>query len=112
MVKKVAPNRIHEASTKAERARQRRSLGPLRNLTVQPATKIRYDLALKRLLAWMRDCRMLFPSSAEQVDGALCAYLEELWETGESKARAGDTLAALQNWKPLLRKRLPAAGRL
>ena len=112
MVTKVAPNRTHEASTKEERARQRRSLGPLRNLTVQPATKIRYDLALKRLLAWMRDCRMLFPSSAEQVDGALCAYLEELWETGESKAHAGDTLAALQNWKPLLRKRLPAAWRL
>ena len=41
-----------------------------------------------------------------------CDYLEHLWSSGEGRALASDTLAALQDTSPRLRGRLPGAWRL
>ena len=46
------------------------------------------------------------------MDGILCDYLGHLWGSGEGRALASDTLAALQDVTPKLRGAIPASWRL
>ena len=46
------------------------------------------------------------------MDGLLCEYLEHLWATGEGRALALDTLAALQDTSPQVKGSIPCAWRL
>ena len=77
-----------------ERAKQRRKLGTLRDLTVQPATRKRYDAATSLM------------------DPLVCDYVEHLWSTGAGRGLACDTLAGLQDLQPNLKNCLPGAWRL
>lgn len=106
------PKRILEGSTQSERAANRRRLGTLRQLTVQPATRRRYDKAVDRFLDFLKKENLTLPSSKAKLDPILCDYLEELWSTGEGRGLACDTLAGLQDLQPGLRNNLPAAWRL
>ncbi len=45
-------------------------------------------------------------------DSLLCLFIEHLWEEGEGRAKAADTLASLQDARPWLKRQLPAAWRL
>ena len=51
-----------EGRTKQERIEQRKKLGTLQSLTVQPATKKRYDIALNRFLDFLKDEGIAIPT--------------------------------------------------
>ena len=101
-----------EGSTQEERAKIRRQMGSLRQLTVQPATRRRYDKAVDRFLDFLKKENMTLPGSKAKLDPIVCDYLEVLWSTGEGRGLACDTLAGPQDLQPGLRNNLPAAWRL
>ena len=106
------PKRILEAATPEERGRVRRGLGTLRELTVQPSTRKRYDKALQEFFNFLKHEGLDLPTSRAKMDPIVCDYLEELWATGKGRAQACDTLAGLQDSQPSLRHHLPGAWRL
>ena len=101
-----------EAATASDRAKMRRELGTLRNLTVQPATKRRYDRASEAFFDFLRSEKLELPTRKDQLDPLVCDYVEHLWSTGVGRGQANDTVAALQNLQPNLRGQLPGAWRL
>ena len=104
--------RVLEAHDQGERAKQRQRLGTLRELTVQPATRRRYDLATDAFLAFLRTEGIVLPKQRGLVDPIVCDYLEHLWSSGAGRGLACDTLAGLQDLQPNLRNHLPGAWRL
>ena len=96
----------------AQRKQQRQTLGPLRNLTVQPATRQRYQKAVDHFLQFLRHEQIILPTSKDAMDPLVCDYLEHLWSSGAGRAQASDCLAGLQNETPGLRGRMPGAWRL
>ena len=106
------PKRLLEAATQAGRAAQRQQLGSLKDLTVQPATKQRYNRAIDGFLAFLRDNSLELPRQRNLLDPLLCEYLEHLWSTGHGRALASDTVAGLQDHDIKLRGHLQGAWRL
>ena len=109
----MAKKKAHlEGRSREERIEQRRQLGTLRYLTIQPATRRRYDKALDKFFQFLRFEGIDLPKRKDLLDGIASEYLEYLWSTGEGRALASDTLAALQNLEPHLKGSLPEAWRL
>ena len=106
------PKRILEAATPEERGKIRRGMGTLRQLTVQPSTRKRYDKALQEFFTFLRHEGLDLPTNKQKVDPLVCDYLEELWATGKGRGQACDTLAGLQDSQPSLRGAMPGAWRL
>ena len=101
-----------EGCTQRERQKVRKQLGPLKALTLQPRTRARYDKAKKKFYSFLTNNSLELPQLRSQMDGLLCDYLEHLWASGEGRALASDTLAALQDVTPKLRGAIPGAWRL
>ena len=101
-----------EGRTQQERKRLRQQMGTLKSLTVQPATKKRYQLALDRFLRFLKENGMVLPKQRAQLDHFTSEYLEYLWSQGEGRALASDTIAGLQDYDPRLRGMLPCTWRL
>ena len=106
------PKRHLEGSTQSERAKQRQRLGPLRGLTVQAATRARYNSAIDQFLQFLDTNNLTLPKQRQHLDSLVCEFLEYLWAQGFGRARASDTIAGLQNQDPKLRGHLPGAWRL
>eukprot|EP00438_Fugacium_kawagutii_P006762 Skav228094 [mRNA] locus=scaffold784:46459:47475:+ [translate_table: standard] len=87
-------------------------MGSLRSLTVQPATKQRYQNAVDGFLRFLQTERISLPRQKERLDPLVGDYIEHLWSTGAGRALASDTLAGLQDKVPGLRHNLPGAWRL
>ena len=104
--------RILEGKTKRERVRTRKTLGPLKTLTVQAATKQRYELARKGFYKFLKKEGIEIPMTRDRMDDLVADYLEHLWMSGEGKGLASDTVAALQDINPKLRGSLPSSWRL
>eukprot|EP00438_Fugacium_kawagutii_P016937 Skav234517 [mRNA] locus=scaffold2162:214817:223139:- [translate_table: standard] len=104
--------KIVEATGAQERAKQRKELGTLRALTVQPATRKRYAAATDRFLLFLKHENKVLPTQKHLLDPLVCDYLEHLWATGEGRALASDTVAGLQDMQPNLRHCLPGSWRL
>ena len=101
-----------EGKDKASRQQQRRALGPLRHLAVQPATRARYDKALERFRNFLREENRRFPDDPATLDFWLSHYIEFLWESGEGRALACDSIASVQDYRPSAKGRLPSSWRL
>lgn len=101
-----------EGRSKADRVAVRKNLGKLRDLTVQPKTKKRYEEARLKFYAFLREAGESLPKQREALDGLLCDYLELLWATGEGRGLASDTVAGLQDHDPRLRGHLLGSWRL
>ena len=99
-----------EGRSKAARQAQRRNLGPLRNLTVQSKTRDRYNKALEKYKNYLKDEGRVFPRDAAGHDYLLSQYIEFLWETGEGRALACDTIASVQDQQPAIRGHLPSSS--
>ena len=109
----VSHRKVHvEGKDKATRQQQRRALRPLRNLAVQPATRARYDKALERFRTYLREESRRFPDDPSILDFCLSHYIEILWEAGEGRALACDTIASIQDYKPAVKGRLSSSWRL
>ena len=108
----MSRKRVLESALPQDRATQRRRLGSLRELTVQPATKRRYTLATQAFFTYLHRAGIELPSKKTHLDNSLCDYVEFLWSSGAGRGQANDTLAGLQDAQPDLRHHLPGAWRL
>ena len=104
--------KILEQAEASERVRQRRALGTLKELTVQPATRRRYDKATAQFYDFLKKEGLSLPTRRADLDPLVCEYLEHLWSTGVGRAQANDTVAGLQDLQPNLKNNLPGAWRL
>ena len=105
------PKRVLEGATQEERAKIRR-LGTLRQLTVQPTTRKRYDKAVDQFL-FFSSLRRHDTSHQQEQAWPPCLWL--LRASLGPRVRRGlacDTLAGLQDIQPGLRTHMPAAWRL
>eukprot|EP00435_Cladocopium_sp_Y103_P050459 s406_g15.t1 len=82
------------------------------DLTVQPATRKRYDLATNQFLRFLEKEGHVLPSEKHKMDPLVCDYVEHLWSSGAGRGLACDTLAGLQDIQPNLKNALPGAWRL
>ena len=105
-------NKLVEAANASDRARQRRNLGTLRELTVQPATKRRYNRALDEFFVFLKSNNLSLPTKKNDLDPLVCDYIEHMWSTGVGRGQANDTVAALQDQQPNIRGHLQGAWRL
>ncbi len=101
-----------EGRTREERIRTRKERGTLKQLTVQPSTRARYDKALEKFASYLRWEKILLPTNKSDLDFVVSDYLEHLWATGEGKALASDSLAAIQDKQPQVRHQLLGSWRL
>ena len=101
-----------EGRSREERVKVRKQLGSLRSLTVQPATKKRYNLAVDKFLQFLRNENLELPRERVKLDLFTAEYLEYLWSHGEGRALASDTIAGLQDADPRLKGQLPLTWRL
>ena len=106
------PKRLLEGRTEEERAKQRRTLGTLRNLTVQPVTRARYKAARETFYEWLQQENLLLPQSAYYLDLVVSDYLEAIWAAGKGRTVGSTLLAALQDAQPHLRGHLKSSWRL
>lgn len=109
MGKKAA---LIEARTKEDRATQRKQLGSLRSLAVQPKTRQRYDAAMNKLFDFLKFEGLELPKQKVALDDLVADYIEQLWASGEGRALASDTVAGLQNLEPHLKGSLLGSWRL
>ena len=106
------PKRVLEQATQEARAKQRRTLGPLRQLTVQPIRKTRYQQALNDFFEFLKNEKLVLPHSTLLLDRMVGDYLEHLWAAGFGRTVASNTLAGLQDAQPHLKGKLPESWRL
>lgn len=71
--------KVLEGRSQQERRKIRKEKGSLKNLTLQPRTRIRYDKAKKRFYSFLSTNSLELPTQCYQLDGLLCDYLEDLW---------------------------------
>lgn len=101
-----------EGRTEAQRAKVRRTLGPLRQLTVQPKTRARYTAARTKFYTFLEEEQLQLPRRREALDTLLAEYIEHLWAAGKGRALASDTVAGLQDLDPKLKGCLALTWRL
>ena len=102
------PKRRLEGMTQQARAKVRKQLGTLQQLTVQPATKARYDKAVDCSLHFLKQNHLGLPSQRQALAPLLCEYLERLWSEGFGRASVG----GLQDFDVRLRGHLQGSWRL
>ena len=95
-----------------ERRRLRREAGSLRDLTITPKTRMRYNSAVEKLSKWLHFTGRPCGACVEEFDSLLCVYLEYLWKQGDSKSWANDVCSGLQHFIPSLRTHLGGSWRL
>eukprot|EP00438_Fugacium_kawagutii_P016151 Skav228276 [mRNA] locus=scaffold6733:108207:110481:- [translate_table: standard] len=105
-------SRLLEGVDAKSRATQRQRLGTLRELTVQPATRRRYERATQAFFEYLNTAGIVLPTQKSKLDPLVCDFIEHLWSSGAGRAQACDTLAGLQDSQPSLRNNLPGAWRL
>jgi hypothetical protein len=88
---------------RAERAKLRQRLGALVCLRIAASTRNRYALAYARFCAFVSVMGIVL-SSIHDLDMATAWYIEHLWQEGEPKPWATDTIAALQYYVPHVKR--------
>ena len=103
---------IVQRKTKGERKQQRNSLGNLHELIVAKATHDRYFEAVSRFLDFMSSMGYEYPTSFQGLDSKVCEFIELLWNEGEPKAYASDTISGLGHFIPACKRSLIGSWRL
>ena len=106
------PKRHLEGRTEGERAKQRKQLGSLKQLTVQPVTRARYEEAREAFYEWLRNENLSMPHSAYSLDLVVSDYLEYVWAQGKGRTVGSNLLAGLQDLQPHLKGKLKSSWRL
>ena len=101
-----------EGRTKEDRSKVRKSLGTLKQLTVQPKTRQRYEQARKKFYSFLKENLLQLPTQRDKLDDILAEYIEHLWSSGEGRGLASDTVAGLQDLDPRLKGHLMVTWRL
>ena len=95
-------------STKDERKHLRSTLGPLKDLKVSASVAKRYDRAVHFFIVFALTAFGTVAESYAELDRHVSAYIQELWESGDSKFWAADTLSGLYH-KLQVKKVLPVS---
>ena len=103
---------IKQNRDKEKRKQERKHLGKLRDLTVQPKTKERYNEGMKKIFDFLRKEGLQLPTKRDAMDNLVSDYLEFLWSQGEGRAMASTFMAGLQDSDPKPKHCLPASWRL
>ena len=98
------PKRHLEAATPEARARARRKLGTLKQLTVQPVTRKCYDQSLQDVFAYLKEQKLVLPHTSRDLDLVLSDYVEHLWATAAGRSSESNVIAALQDSQPHLKR--------
>ena len=101
-----------EGRSQKDRQKIRSQMGTLKSLTIQPRTRARYDKAKTQFYHFLTHNSLELPTKIAGMDELLCDFLEHLWASGQGRALASDTLAALQDTNPKLKGNLQGAWRL
>ena len=104
--------KLKPGQTKEDRKVQRKQLGSLRDLTVQPITRRRYQEGLQQFYDYLAREGLALPTKRDKMDNLVSDYIEFLWSEGEGRAAASNFLAALQDRDPKLKGLLPLSWRL
>ena len=110
MGKKVASTM--GACSKESRKKLRKTLGTLKQLTVQDKTRSRYKASLATFFTYLKEEHLTLPTKRDAMDQVVSDYLEYLWAQGEGRATASTFMAALQDHQPKLKHNLPGSWRL
>ena len=105
-------SKVVEGRSQQQRKAVRKTLGKLKDLTVQPRTRQRYEASLQQFYSWLEREGLVLPKRVVQMDNLVSDYLEYLWAEGHGKSEANNALAALQDFDPNLRRKLPGSWRL
>ena len=97
-----------EAATPEARAKMRKQLGTLKQLTVQPTTRARYSQSLQSFFKFLKSINRVLPSTAVELDLVVSDYLEQLWAEGEGRSAGSNILAALQDFSTTVERQAPA----
>ena len=108
----MGKDEVVEGRSRDARKTRRQKLGKPKDLVIQPATKTRYDHAMKLFLEYLKWNKLPLPSQCDEVDRVASKYIEELWEEGDSRYPAQDTLSSLQHNEPQLKRKLLRSWRL
>ena len=102
---------VVETANREQRVQQRSRAGSLRDNLVERRTFDKYLKAVSAFVAWIEQMGMLQAPDYDSLDLQLCSFLEYLWECGESKGLAGDSLSGVQHFL-MVRRRFSGAWRL
>ena len=89
-----------------DRYKARTALGPLRELLMTVNAKRRYEAALSRYFAYEETLEADDSADAIDFDARLSTFVEQLWQEGDPRYWAEDTLSAISKWIPSLRGQL------
>ena len=95
-----------------ERKAERKALGALRSQVVAPKTESRYLVAVSRFLTFLLSHSKPYPTNFFSLDREGSCFIEELWEDGDPKAYASDTLSGLGHFIPSVKPHLISSWRL
>ena len=102
--------RPQRGASTAERAAARARLGPLHSLLISPRMTVRYSRAVYRFIE-MTSLLFVLSDDLVELDRQLAFYLEWLWQEGEAKSLAADTICGLQH-SLNIRRCFPGSWRL
>ena len=102
--------RPQRGASTAERAAARARLGPLHSLLISPRMTVRYSRAVYRFIE-MTSLLFVLSDDLVKLDQQLAFYLEWLWQEGEAKSLAADTICGLQH-SLNIRRCFPGSWRL
>jgi len=103
---------VIDARARERRKRERHKAGQLRNLVLKPSTLVRYKAAVLGFFEHLEHMGVSIPRSYDNLDDELADYLEVLWQEGEARSVAGDTISGLQHLIPRTKKKLLFSWRL
>ena len=98
--------------SKLSRKASRKKIGRLKDQVVAPKTLERYKFHVGKFLTFLAILGMCFPTSFLELDEMVCMYVEQLWEDGDPKGWAGDTISGLGHFFPNAKKSLAGSWRL
>ena len=95
-----------------DRRAQRQHIGSLENLIIKPSTAKRYDTQVRYLFAWLESEGIQLPDDVVVLDEVVSTYVSYLWESGDPRGWANDTLSGLAHHLPFTRGQLKGSWRL
>lgn len=101
-VKEARP-RKRQVLSRDDRFKSRQMIGPLRDLMMTANMKKRYEASLCRYFAFAELNAFVEPSDDVDLDGSVAKYIDHLWEEGDPRYWAEDTLSGFSKYIPSLR---------
>ena len=95
--------RKRQVISREDRFKTRQAIGPLHGLLMTANMRKRYESALVRYFAFEELLSLPAPMDDVDLDGQVAAYVEQLWQEGDPRYWAEDTLSGFTKLVPSLR---------